>query len=109
PRRGRRMTGSVAARLDPILKLTQIEAFHIGPDDARPMVLPDQAFDIYGAQLDLVALGLAETRRFNWRRIELRLRLLPQSLKQFVASHHRLLRIIDRSESQQFGIGYAHA
>ena len=93
------MTGPVAPRLDPILELAQIEPLDVGPDHAHRMVFPDQALDIHRPQLDLVAFGLTQARRSERRLIGLRLRLLRQFPKQFVASHHRLLRINDRRES----------
>ena len=93
PRRNRRMAGPVAAGLDPILKLAQIEPRHIGPDHPHRMALSDQALDIHRPQFDLGALGLAQARGSVPRRIGLRLRLLRQSFKQLVAGHHLLPRL----------------
>jgi hypothetical protein len=87
PRRGRRMTGPVAPRLDPILKLAQIEPHYVGPDHAREMVFPDQAVDIHRAQLDLVAFGLAKARRAGWCGFALWLCAFRELFKKLVASH----------------------
>src|SRR5439155_18151428 len=100
PRRGRRMTRPVLARLDPIFQLSQIEVFHVIPDHPRAVVRADQAVDIDTPKLDLVACGFAQPRRPERGRIALRLRLLRQLAKQFVAAHPRLPRINSCSESQ---------
>src|SRR5580704_17170177 len=81
------MTGPVAPRLDPILKLAQIEPHYVGPDHAREMVFPDQAVDIHRAQLDLVAFGLAKARRARWCGFALWLCAFREPFKKLVASH----------------------
>ena len=90
------MAAAVAPRLDPVLKLAQIELLDISPDQAHRMVLADQAVDIHRTQRDLVALRLAQPRRAERLRIGLRPRLRRQISKQFVGSHHRLPRIHHR-------------
>jgi hypothetical protein len=62
PRRCRGVTGAVAPSLDPVLQLTQIEPFDIGPDQAHRMVFSDQALDIHRPQRELVALRFTQAR-----------------------------------------------
>src|SRR3974377_52346 len=63
------MAGPVGSPLEPLLKLAQIEPFHIGPDHPCRMVLSDQALDIHGPQFDLIPLRLPQTRDTEPRRL----------------------------------------
>jgi hypothetical protein len=62
PGRDRRMPGPAFARLDRVLQGAEIELLDISPDQARRMVLADQAVDIHRAQFQLVALRLQKPR-----------------------------------------------
>lgn len=62
PRVGRRVTGPAFHRLDGRMQRGEVEALHEGPDQTRAVVRRQQIVQAQGPQLDLAALGPAQTR-----------------------------------------------
>src|SRR5580692_1796771 len=94
------MTRRVLARLDPCLKLTQVDRLHVAPNQPRQMILSEQAIENHRSQFDLIAYRLAHPWRSRPRRTGGRLALLRQLVEQSVATHRHLPRISHRRESQ---------
>ncbi|KKZ85463.1 hypothetical protein RPHASCH2410_PA01690 (plasmid) [Rhizobium phaseoli Ch24-10] len=88
PWRNRRMARPVLARFDPTFKRAQIQPLDIAPNDAHRVILADQAVDIDGTQLDLIAHRLAHARRPAPHLSTAPRSLRRQSLEQLVV-HHR--------------------
>ena len=99
-RRNHRMTRRVLARLDPCLKLTQVDRLHVAPNQPRQMILSEQAIESHRSQFDPIAYRLAQAWRSRPRRTGGRLALLRQLFEQSVATHRHLPRINHRRESQ---------
>ncbi len=82
------MARPVLARFDPTFKRAQIQPLDIAPNDAHRVILADQAVDIDGTQLDLIAHRLTHARRSASHLSTAPRSMHRQSFEQVVAHHH---------------------